>query len=217
MKKVDTELPQRLLAYVRETYRPKSVLLYGSYADGTQDGDSDFDALVVANVPRPSHDSSVVDGVRMDVFIHPPSDFKGDWEPGDYPQLYDAKIMLDEDGLAADILAKVRNAVDSVPLPDPADALDDLKWCEKMLRRVGRGDAEGFFRWHWLLTDSLEISFALRGWRYFGPKKALTRMKAEDAEGFRIYQRALSSFTVESLSDWLDYMKRLQPKTDRSL
>ena len=39
---------EAILKYIRERYHPTALILYGSYADGTNGPDSDFDALAIA-------------------------------------------------------------------------------------------------------------------------------------------------------------------------
>ncbi|MBR2288091.1 MAG: nucleotidyltransferase domain-containing protein, partial [Clostridia bacterium] len=51
------EAEARALQYLRETYRPEAILVYGSYADGSAGYFSDFDALVIAPFPR-AHDTA---------------------------------------------------------------------------------------------------------------------------------------------------------------
>ena len=75
-----------------------------------------------------------------------------------------------------------------------------------MLHRTLRGDAEGSYRWHWLLVDSLEIYFDSRHLRYFGPKKALRSLERQDAEAFRLYTLALQELRRERLSAWIAYL-----------
>ncbi len=59
-----------------------------------------------------------------------------------------------------------------------------------MLRRTERGDTEGYYRLHWVLTDSLSIYYDLRGEYYFGPKKALRRMANTAPDDAAVYERA---------------------------
>ena len=61
-----------ILEYIRKTYDPDAVIVYGSFADGSESAHSDFDALVIAG-DRPVHDSSVVGGIQLDVFVYPPA------------------------------------------------------------------------------------------------------------------------------------------------
>ena len=85
----------------------------------------------------------------------------------------------------------------------------NIDWCVKMFERVKRSDAEGMFRWHWVLIDSLEIFCDAVQHPYLGPKKSLSWMKENHPKAFACYEKALSDFTVESLSDWISYLKNM--------
>lgn len=62
---------ERVIKYIKDKYNPLCIILYGSYADGTNNLNSDFDALVIAADPEQFHDTSFVDGVPLDVFVYP--------------------------------------------------------------------------------------------------------------------------------------------------
>ena len=85
----------------------------------------------------------------------------------------------------------------------------EISWCEKMRLRTMREDPEGYYRWHWLLYDSLEIYFDVKGLHYYGPKKALRFMKKTDPESFQIYANALRELKGEHLSAWISQLKRI--------
>lgn len=38
---------EEIISYLRKTYKPLAILLYGSWQDGTQDDMSDFDCMVI--------------------------------------------------------------------------------------------------------------------------------------------------------------------------
>ena len=78
-----------------------------------------------------------------------------------------------------------------------------------MLARTARGDAEGYYRWHWLLSDRLEIYCDIKHIYYRGPKKALRYMEKNDDGSFRIYLKALESMDRDGLSDWVRYLSEL--------
>ena len=78
-----------------------------------------------------------------------------------------------------------------------------------MRRRARRRDAEGLFRWHWLLTDSLEIFCDIKKQRYFGPKKTLKWMQQTHPEAYEYYMKALSEFKLEALDDWIMYLVKI--------
>ncbi|MBQ1332121.1 MAG: nucleotidyltransferase domain-containing protein [Lachnospiraceae bacterium] len=195
-----------ILEYIRKTYDPDAVIVYGSFADGSESAHSDFDALVIAG-DRPVHDSSVVGGIQLDVFVYPPETFRSDCDPADFIQIFDGKILLDRNGDAARLKEKVAAYAESRPLKTAEEKRQEIEWCRKMMLRAGRGDAEGYYRRHWLLIDSLEIWSDLRNQRYFGPKKTLRRMEREDPEGFRLYEAALEEFTQPALAAWVEYLE----------
>ena len=78
-----------------------------------------------------------------------------------------------------------------------------------MLQRTARGDAEGFYRWHWLLTESLEICFDLLGEYYYGPKKSLRRFRRERPALFPLSAAALRSMAPAALRSWIAALRPL--------
>ena len=67
----------QIIEYLKQLYDPISIIVYGSYADGTNHLNSDFDALVISRSNRTFHDTAFVDGTQLDVFIYPESHFDG--------------------------------------------------------------------------------------------------------------------------------------------
>ena len=198
----------RIIDYLTETYHPSGLIVYGSYADGSNNENSDFDALVITDGIR-KHDTSTVGGTVLDVFVYPAATFGSDPDPRDYIQIYDGKIILDHAGTAKRLQERVRAFVDRAPQKTRDEIMGEIAWCEKMLSRTVRGDAEGYYRWHWLLTDSLEIYTDVKGQYYFGPKKTLRMMRQTDAESYRICSQALSDFSRDSLAAWVGCLKAL--------
>ncbi len=198
-----------ILNYIMQTYRPLSVILYGSYACGTNDSTSDFDALVISDNCEQCHDTSFVNGVRLDVFVYPVSYFDGTFDCNDFIQIFDGKIILDSDNRGKELQAKVLSELKNRPQKSRAELKESIDWCNKMVVRAKRCDAEGLFRWHWVLTDSLEIFCDMMQEPYFGPKKALQRMEQNHPSAFECYKNALQNFNTESLKHWLELMKEL--------
>lgn len=198
---------EAILRYLEDTYRPEAIIVYGSFADGTNGDQSDFDALIIAGDAQ-KHDTSVVAGTALDVFIYPPDTFLGEYDPGEFVQVSDGNLLLDRSGLAARLKQRVLEYLESRPARTADEIRQAIDWCDKMLARTARRDPEGCYRWHWLLTDSLEIYFDARQWRYRGPKKSLLLMKQRDAEGYALYSRALQDFTHAALADWVAFLRR---------
>jgi len=206
----DMEIRDKILAYLKETYQPYAIIVYGSFADGSANKNSDFDALVIADKGK-MHDSSVIDGVVLDVFIYPSDTFRTEYDPEEFVQVWDGNILLDTDGVAACLKKRVLDYIAHIPRKTTAEIEQEVDWCEKMLSRTMRDDAEGYYRWHWVLFDSLEIYFDVKGLYYYGPKKALRFLEQTDPEAFRIYTRALREFKRECLSAWISYLKSFSP------
>lgn len=198
-----------ILNYIKQTYHPLSVILYGSYACGTNDATSDFDALVISDSCEQVHDTSVVNGVRLDVFVYPVSYFDGTFDCDEFLQIFDGKILFDSEGKGKALQTKVLSHLNSRPQKSKAELKESIDWCGKMVARAKRCDAEGLFRWHWVLTDSLEFFCDMVHEPYFGPKKALQRMEQNHPAAFECYKNALQNFNIESLEHWLEQMKVL--------
>lgn len=202
---------QTIIDYIMTAYQPLAIIFYGSYADGTQGEGSDFDALVIAP-GEARHDNACIGGVTLDVFIQPPEAFEGNYDACNFVQLFDGKILLDTDGLAARLVERVQTWVRALPAKSAQEIDQSLSWCLKMLRRAERADAEGLYRMHWLLIESLEIYCDSRALPYFGPKKALKRMQTGDPKAFACYERALREGSLDALKAWIEQLTASQNK-----
>ena len=201
-----------ILSYLAAAYDPIAIIVYGSFADGTSNLFSDFDALLVTADGERRHDDRFVDFTQLDVFVHPLSDFQGEYDPAEYARIYGGQILLDRNGVATALLKKVTQWVESRAKKTQEELDFNVSWCEKMLRRAERTDAEGCFRRHWLLVESLEIYTELRGWPYLGPKKALTQLEKKDRAVFALYERALSQNDYASLAAWVEHIRERYEK-----
>lgn len=206
------EITDKILAYLKDTYQPDAIITYGSFADGSANKNSDFDALVIADKER-MHDSSVIDGIVLDVFIYPPDTFRQNYDPEEFVQVWDGNILLDTNGVAASLQKQVLDYIAHIPRKTAEEISQEVSWCEKMLSRTMREDAEGYYRWHWVLFDSLEIYFDVKGLYYYGPKKALRFLEQTDPESFRIYTKALREFKRECLATWISHLRSISPTT----
>lgn len=210
---------EKIIGYLCEKYNPNALILYGSYGDGSNNKNSDFDALLITDGIHPAHDSNVVDGIQLDVFIYHTSLFcekhcgdcagalKDDLDFEDFVQIFDGSIVVDSLGIGKKLKDAVLKYIEDCPPKTAGENEIQVKWCEKMLLRAQREDAEGFYRWHWLLMDSLEIYCDICGIRYLGPKKSLIRMKKEDIDAYSIYEKALAYFEYTYLEQWISLLR----------
>lgn len=147
---------EKIIQYLVDKYSPSVLISYGSFADGSANAGSDYDALLVYD-GRECHDGSVIDGTPLDVFCYPAENFSGDYDPEKYLSVFDGKIIIDTDSIGQSIKNKVRSFIENAPKKDKDELRHEVEWCRKMLIRSGRNDAEGFFRWHWVLVDTLKF------------------------------------------------------------
>lgn len=198
---------EEILQYLKDRYKPLSIIVYGSFADGSNNENSDFDVLVITENGEEKHDNSVVYGVTLDAFIYPKCVFDN-IAPKEFLQIHGGKIAVDTDEIAKELLESVGEYISDIQPKTYEENKTNVEWCEKMLLRAARGDAEGYFRFHWLLTESLEIYCDVIGERYLGPKKSIIRMQAEDGESAELYKNALSQSDYASLKQWIEHLKQ---------
>ena len=198
---------EQIIEYIKQNYNPISIILYGSYADGTNNLNSDFDSLVISYDHEQFHDTSFVNGIQLDVFVYPVSYFEGEFDCDDFVQIFDGKIIVDINERGKALQMKVISHMQNRPQKSKAEIDASVDWCMKMFERVKRNDVEGMFRWHWVLIDSLEIFCDLMQYPYFGPKKTLKWMEQNHPIAFAHYKTALEDFSVDSLKNWITYIK----------
>ena len=198
---------QDILSYLAAEYDPVAIIVYGSFADGNSNLFSDFDALLITRDGARRHDDRFVDCTQLDVSVHPLSDFQGDYDPAEYECVYGGQILLDRDGVAARLLERVQRFVDGQAKKTPEALRLEVSRCEKMLRRAERTDAEGCFRRHWLLVESLRIYTELCSWPYLGPKKALSQLEKKDRAAFSLYEAALTAGDYTTLAAWIGQLR----------
>lgn len=197
-----------ILNYLYGTYAPDALILYGSCADGTDNEDSDFDALVLAE-HAPHHDVSIVEGVQLDVWVYPADYFAADDTLEEIVQIADGVVLHDPRGIGASLRERVQSYAAARPEKSAAENAESLAWRRKMLARTARADAEGLYRWHWLLADSLEIACELLHQPYRGPKKSLRWLEQAQPDLYAVYTRALAEFTQEALAAWIACLEGL--------
>lgn len=198
---------EQIIEYLKQKYSPLSIILYGSYANGTNNLNSDFDALVISSDHRQLHDTSFVNGVQLDIFVYPVSYFDGDYNCEDFVQIYDGQIIADNNDIGRTIQTRVQTYAKNRPHKTNDEIQANIDWCIKMLERAKRNDAEGMFRWHWVLIDSLEIFCDIMRQPYWGPKKSLKWMEENHPTAFSRYQKALADLSMANLENWIVYIK----------
>ncbi len=197
---------EKIIEYIKDKYNPITIIVYGSFASGSNDLDSDFDALVISKDHARFHDVSLINGVQFDVFVYPRNYFDSDYNCEEFLQISDGTIVLDNDNVGFNLKNKVIDYLKNKPFKTEEEIKNSITWCNKMLKRARKKDVEGSFRFHWLLVDSLEIFCDIVKYHYSGPKKSLAWMSKNYPEGYKLYKKALIDFSDESLTDWINYL-----------
>ncbi|MBQ8518651.1 MAG: nucleotidyltransferase domain-containing protein [Agathobacter sp.] len=201
---------EQIIEYIKQEYNPLSIILYGSYADGSNNMNSDFDALVISDDHEQFHDTSIISEVPLDVFVYPIAYFEGDYDCNDFIQIFDGKIIVDNEDKGKILQKQILSYLEERQHKSKEEIQANIDWCMKMFERVKRCDAEGMFRWHWVLIDSLEIFCDMTHHPYFGPKKALKWMEENYPAAYVCYEKALKDFSMKSLENWLSYLKTFE-------
>lgn len=181
-------------------------MVYGSYANHTNNDASDFDALLISDKQCNCHDGSIIDNIPLDVFIYNSSILNEPIDCNQFIQVSDALILLDSKKQAEFLKNRVHAYIENMPAKTASEKQHLVEWCKKMLLRAKISDPEGYYRWHWLLIDSLEIYYSLKDQFYFGPKKAIRELEQKNAKAYYLYYKALTTMDYQALADWIDYI-----------
>ncbi len=195
---------QEILDFLKAKYDPIAMIVYGSYANNTNTETSDFDALLIAKENIEAHDTSIIYGTKLDIFVYSETYFEEEFSPEDFLQIEDGKILFDTNGVAAKLKKNVISYIESIPPKTNEEINNELAWCRKMLDRAQNTDAEGLYRKHWLLIDSLEIACDILGYRYRGPKKSLAWLNREHRVLYETYTQALERNDLPTIKAWID-------------
>ena len=195
---------KEIIEYLKSEYSPLSILLYGSYADGTNDESSDFDCMIIVPEKDKNHDDSVIGGVQLDCFIFTEEQVKSE-DIDAFLTAYDSNIVLDN-GLGADLKRRVREYVkEHTVIPD--DEKEFIRsWIQKTMHRVEKNDDEGNMRAISFMAESLVDYFFLRDMFYFGSKKAIRYIKEHDDKGYALFHEAVTVKSNQSIIKWAEYI-----------
>ncbi|MGI4794561.1 MAG: nucleotidyltransferase domain-containing protein [Janthinobacterium lividum] len=165
-----------------------TAILYGSHARGDWDAASDIDVMAFRDGADPTHAAGRWRDVFLDLFVYP-SDAEA---TPDWLRIHGGRVLFQRNGGGDRVLSSVAALYEAGPsLLDAVAAQTRCLWLEKMLARAAKGDVEGNFRRHWLLSALLEDYCALRGRWYLGPKQALLALARECPRDLAVLGAAL--------------------------
>ncbi|CAM4481465.1 nucleotidyltransferase domain-containing protein [Paenibacillus tarimensis] len=193
---VDGRLASNLEAYFGEQYHCHTVILYGSYATGDETPESDIDVVAFTDEVLVSHDNKMLEGKPLDAWFYPTSAMAN---TADFLRIKDGEALIDQRGLGRGLLAAVQERFAAGPeRVDREELIFLCDWLLKMVKRSLKGDAEGNYRYHWLLTDSLEIYGKASNQWYMGPKQTLKWLERHDKAAYDLFCNALRRDAADS-------------------
>lgn len=121
----------KIIEYLKAKYNPVGLVVYGSFANGTNNLNSDFDALLVTLDGEEQHDHSQVFGTELDVFVYPKSKFIQDYDIEEFIQIWDGFIVIDHDGLLESLKEKTNAYIRQYIAKSKSENEHNVAWCEK--------------------------------------------------------------------------------------
>ncbi len=206
---------KKAVQYLQSVHDAKAIIVYGSYADNSYHEASDFDALVICDKPKYKHDTTIVGGLPLDVYLYSPEEIEREIDPQEFIQIYNGVVLFDQDGMAERILKTVQEYVATINYKDVDQLRQEMEWCEKMYERTLRGDAVSNFRWHSLLTESLDIYCDIKQMHFLGPKKTLRIMEEQDLESYMFYTHAINWFEPNMLRNWIRHLRTIFDRVEK--
>lgn len=195
---------EQILEYLKNTYDPISILLYGSFADGTNDETSDFDCMLIVSEKEKSHDDAVINGIQLDCFIFTADEVRSEKiEP--FLTAYNSRIVLDN-GVGAELKRRVHDYVEKNSSTPEEEKEFLTSWIQKTVLRITKNDDEGNMRAVSFLAESLMDYHTMRDMFYFGSKKAIASLRKTDAEGYTLFHNAVTLRSNEAIIKWAEYI-----------
>jgi predicted nucleotidyltransferase len=196
---------EKIQAHLQK-YNCHTLILYGSYSSGDYTAESDIDIVGFSDSAEETNDVENVEGKQLDAWIYNTGKMA---EPNQFLHINKGTILLDEKGVAQEFLMDIQQAFDKGPEVLSSAEKDFLKsWLRKMYQRAKKNDLEGNYRLHWMLKDSLEIYFELKGVWYLGPKKAFVWLRENDEAAFDFFKHAFEKDAneddIENLLEFLN-------------
>lgn len=124
-------MKNKIIEYLVNQYEPHTIILYGSYADGSNNTNSDFDALVITDKKCTTHDGNELEGILLDVFIYNTSDFNNEIDYKKYVQIYEGNIVLDQREFGKKLQDNVCKYIENLPTKSDEEKQHEVEWCEK--------------------------------------------------------------------------------------
>ncbi len=198
-------LYEQIKTYLKQKYNCHTVILYGSYNTGDYTEESDLDIICFSDDIEDKNDVELFNGKQLDVWVYNSEQMN---HTEQFLRVNRGKVLLNDKGTAEKFLSEINDVFNKGPKKLSEEEKDFLKsWLKKMYLRSGKNDIEGNYRFYWMLKDSLEIYFDLKGLWFLGPKKAFSWLQEKDTLAYSLFKNALdnegNTKEVEQLLEYL--------------
>lgn len=204
----ENDIVKKALAFIDEKYDAETVLLYGSFSQGTNTPSSDIDMLVFAKVSEKCHESAQIAGHALDAWIYP-----HEWSDDVDLSIHILPFISLKDRLNLSkkiedrIVEERRKRAESLT---QGELMQTAAWIEKMLQRSDSNSVESNYRYNWLLNDFPELYCNFRGIYYEGPVKTIRRIREDHPELYGLLEELLgNSKNAKKLRELYDKTKGL--------
>lgn len=196
-----------IIEYLIEEYSCHSIILYGSFANGSYTDESDIDLICFSDNQKKENDTTAHNDRQLDAWIYNTETMD---DANQFLHIRGGEILLDKKKKCVDFLKEIDKVFVKGPKQLTVKEKDFLKdWLRKMVRRAKKGDIEGNFRYHWMLTDALEIYFDIKGVWYLGPKKSLQWLCENDKEAYERFDNALRiTADIDAIEELVRYITK---------
>ena len=196
-----------IIQYLKDTYDPISILVYGSYLRGDYDEYSDFDCTVIVedDDKTATYDYSIVNGVQLDCIIFSRKEALWAKHPSEFVKMHNAQIIID-DGTAKTMLEHLHEYMDETAIISDDRRREITSWIIKMTNRFDRDGTDGDYSIIFFLWQSLLLYCRLRGLFYCGPKETMSYLKDNDSLGYELANMAIGDKSVTATTAWANYI-----------
>jgi predicted nucleotidyltransferase len=194
--------------HLEQKYTCHTIILYGSYSTADYTEESDLDVICFADRIEDKNDVEFFEGKQLDVWVYNTDKMNN---PEQFLRVNRGKVLLDDKGIAGKFLADIENVFNIGPKKLSVEEKEFLNgWLRKMYLRTNKNDIEGNYRFYWILKDSLEIYFELKGLWYLGPKKAFSWLKKNDNLAYNLFKNALAmDINKKEVERLLEYLNEI--------
>ena len=176
---------ENAVAYLSAKYEFDLLILYGSYANGHNNNESDIDIIGFSEIPEFVHESPIISEHMLDAWIYPIS-FISDISKTIH--VLPCHILIDKSLRGVELIQNIEDERKKNTKKLSRIEKEQMdKWIEKMIKRARQDSPEANYRYNWLLNDFPELYCNYSGFYYDGPIKTIKNRLSIDKEIGELY------------------------------